>query len=277
MSNLAARILTAAVGIPLVLVVLYLGGWPFVTVVVIVALAAQWEFYDLAGKAGLKPLRVLGLMMGLAVALRHFLHLWLGPIVLILSAVLVLCVLRRGDTRPIGTTSATALGVIYPTLLITSLVDLRFASGVEWSDPEAFYLTTSLLVLVWTTDTAAYFVGRAIGRRPLAPTVSPKKTWEGAVGGALGALVVAAILRMTLLDFLAWPHVVVIALVCGILSQLGDLAESKMKRAVGAKDSGRLLPGHGGLLDRIDALILAVPVVYAYLALAGSWAGGGMP
>ena len=100
----------------------------------------------------------------------------------------------------------------------------------------------------------------------MAPELSPKKTWEGAVGGAMGAVLVAIALRVTILGALPWIHLVVIAVICGVVSQIGDLAESKIKRSVGAKDSGTLLPGHGGMLDRLDALILAAPLVFAYLA-----------
>ncbi|MDX1546847.1 MAG: phosphatidate cytidylyltransferase, partial [Rhodothermales bacterium] len=133
-------------------------------------------------------------------------------------------------------------------------------------DDAAFALTLTVFLLIWATDTFAYYVGKNLGRHKLAPLISPKKTWEGAVGGAVGALLVAVVLKLTLLAFLAWPHVVAMALICGIVSQIGDLAESRLKRSVGAKDSGTLLPGHGGLLDRFDALLLAVPLVYLYLA-----------
>ncbi|HMB91293.1 MAG TPA: phosphatidate cytidylyltransferase, partial [Rhodothermales bacterium] len=111
----------------------------------------------------------------------------------------------------------------------------------------------------------AYYTGKSIGKTPLAPSISPKKTWEGAIGGGIGAVLAAVVLKLTLLGFLAWPHVIVMALICGVVSQVGDLMESRIKRSVGAKDSGTLLPGHGGMLDRFDAMILAVPLVFLYL------------
>ena len=189
-----------------------------------------------------------------------------------------------------GSLAATLFGVVYPTALLAYLVAIRggaaivgdgtssagaqsgaaavsqaAAVGVALTDGDAFALTVSVLVLVWTTDSMAYFVGRAVGRRPLAPRISPKKTWEGTIGGAAFAVAAGALLKLTILPFLTWPHAVALALICGVLGQLGDLAESKMKRAVGVKDSGTLLPGHGGMLDRFDSMIVVAPAVYLYL------------
>lgn len=266
MSNTTVRILTALVGIPLVLGVTYLGGWPFGLLVLAAALVAQHEYYGLMAAGGLHPARTAGLLLGALVALRAF---WAPALPLTAAGILLLIAAtpfqREGETAP-ASLAATVFGIFYPTAFLTALVDLRLGEGLFLEDTQAFLLTLAVFLLIWSTDTFAYFVGRAVGRRPLAPRVSPKKTWEGTVGGAVGALVVAVVLRLTLLDFLAWPHVLVVAFICGIVSQLGDLAESKMKRAVGVKDSGTLLPGHGGLLDRFDAMILAAPLVYLYLA-----------
>ncbi|MDX1741775.1 MAG: CDP-archaeol synthase, partial [Rhodothermales bacterium] len=131
---------------------------------------------------------------------------------------------------------------------------------------EAFWLTITVFALVWASDTTAYYVGKAIGRHPLAPSISPKKTWEGSIGGAIGSVVVALILWKMDLVSLRWFDFVVLGLICGSLAQLGDLAESRLKRVAGVKDSGTILPGHGGLLDRLDAMIVAVPLAYMYLA-----------
>jgi phosphatidate cytidylyltransferase len=119
------------------------------------------------------------------------------------------------------------------------------------------------LALIWAGDTLAYFTGRAIGRHPMAPQISPKKTWEGAAGNVLGSLIVAAVFARWLDVGVA--HLMGIALLANVAGQLGDLVESAYKRGAGVKDSGTLLPGHGGMLDRVDALIFAVPVVWAYL------------
>ncbi len=121
------------------------------------------------------------------------------------------------------------------------------------------------LAITWAADTTAYFVGRALGKHPLAPHISPKKTWEGSVGGLLGSLLIAWAAHYFLP--IAIPHLLAMATLGNIAGQMGDLLESAYKRSAGVKDSGSLLPGHGGVLDRIDALILCIPVTWYYLVL----------
>jgi phosphatidate cytidylyltransferase len=147
-------------------------------------------------------------------------------------------------------------------------VDLR-VRGAEGALGEegAFWLTVIVVVAIWASDTFAYFTGRALGKHPLFPRISPKKTIEGSVGGVVGAVVIVAVLKVALEPslVLSWGDAAVIGLICGALGQLGDLVESMMKRSVGVKDSGRYLPGHGGMLDRIDAMLIAIPLVVLYL------------
>jgi phosphatidate cytidylyltransferase len=119
------------------------------------------------------------------------------------------------------------------------------------------------LVLVWVGDTAAYFVGRSIGRFRMAPTLSPKKTWEGAAANLIGSVLVAIIAQRWIIE-VPVRHLIAMAALANIAGQAGDLLESSYKRSAGMKDSGTLLPGHGGMLDRIDALVLAAPVVWYY-------------
>ena len=124
-----------------------------------------------------------------------------------------------------------------------------------------------VLLVAWIADTGAYFAGRFLGKTKLYEAVSPKKTWAGAWGGLAGSVLGAAVLKVVHSDELTWLDVVLIAMPGGILGQLGDLAESLIKRSVGVKDSGALLPGHGGMLDRIDAVLFIAPYAYAYLTL----------
>ena len=290
MSNNLLRILTGLIGIPIVLGLAYLGGWAFMALVAVIALMAQYEVYYLLRAAGMMPRVGLGLILGALVLLHQMVPAALGAA----FALLVLAIAfspfdwfrggKENQDAPAAASgpealAATLFGVVYPTMLLGFLAEIRgggvasaslqsdagsfIAAGV--TDNQAFALTIAVLILVWTTDTLAYFVGRAIGRRPLAPRISPKKTWEGTAGGALGAVGAGVVLKLTLLPFMAWPHIVVVALLCGLLGQLGDLAESQMKRAVGIKDSGALLPGHGGMLDRFDSMIVVAPAVYLYL------------
>src|SRR5690606_27484613 len=128
-------------------------------------------------------------------------------------------------------------------------------------DPlDGFWLTAAVMVSVWGADTFAYAAGRLFGRHPLFPRVSPKKTWEGAAGGLLGAFAVIAGFKLAVLGVLGWGDVAALALCAGVAGPLGDLAESLFKRAAGVKDSGNWIPGHGGMLDRIDAACVAVPL-----------------
>ncbi len=264
MSNALLRIFTALVGVPLLLGLAYLGGWPFGLLVLAICLLAQYELYAMMQRAGVQPFKTAGLLIGALAAART-----LAPPAMPLALAAALGVLAYSPfsrtEKPIERLGGTFLGVLYPTALLAFLTDLRLARGPDVGDAEAFYLTLAVFLLIWATDITAYYVGKSLGRHPLAPAISPKKTWEGAVGGAVGAVLAAVALKLTLLAFLAWPHVGVLALLCGVVSQVGDLAESRLKRSVGVKDSGALLPGHGGLLDRFDAMILAVPLVYLYL------------
>ena len=123
--------------------------------------------------------------------------------------------------------------------------------------------------LAWAADTGAYFAGRALGKTPLFPRVSPKKTWEGAVGGAVAVVVAIGIIRTLAIPHMGWGHVVALSLIGGPAGVVGDLVESAFKRASGVKDSGSILPGHGGILDRVDSLLFTAPVTYVYVTSTG--------
>lgn len=149
--------------------------------------------------------------------------------------------------------------------LILVAFPLSFAVRLHGTGREGPLLLLFAMVIVWVGDTAAYFVGRSIGKHALAPHLSPKKTWEGTVASFLGSLIVALIFVRFMTVPL--PHLLAMAAVGNVAGQVGDLLESAYKRSAGVKDSGSLLPGHGGILDRIDALILAIPVVWYYWLL----------
>jgi phosphatidate cytidylyltransferase len=157
-----------------------------------------------------------------------------------------------------------AAGISASGLLLVAF-PLSFAVRIHGTGREGPLLLLFTLVIIWVGDTAAYFVGRSIGKYPLAPHLSPKKTWEGTVASVFGSLVVALIFARFMTVPL--PHLFVIAALGNLAGQVGDLLESAYKRSAGVKDSGSILPGHGGVLDRIDALILAIPVVWYYWIL----------
>ncbi len=268
MENSTTRVLTALVGAPLLVGAVWLGGWPLALVVALVALGAQDEVYRLAEAGGVRPHRWVGLALGACVALRA---LWppLVDVALAGAVVYVAALPFVADRAHLPAAFGTTLGaLVYPTALVTTLTSLRVEAGAALPGNEAFWLTLAVFVAVWASDTLAYYTGRTWGRHPLAPRVSPKKTVEGAVGGLVGALAGVALLKALALPSLAWPHAFVLAALGGLVSPLGDLAESRLKRSVGVKDSGTLLPGHGGLLDRFDALIVAAPLAYLYLRWA---------
>ena len=271
LSNATTRVLTALVGIPLVLGSVYLGGWVMGVLVALLALGAQDEFYRLSSAGDVTPHYGVGLALGALVALRA---LW-PPLldVALAGAVIYTCALPFiADRAHLPAAFGTTLGgVLYPTALLTALTSLRVEAGLALPRAEAFWLTMSVFVAVWASDTLAYYAGRTFGKHPLAPRVSPKKTVEGALGGLIGAFAGVALLKVLALPSLAWPHAAVLALLGGAVSPLGDLAESRLKRSVGVKDSGTILPGHGGLLDRFDALIVAAPLAYLYLHWAMGW------
>ncbi|HYE95141.1 MAG TPA: phosphatidate cytidylyltransferase [Rubricoccaceae bacterium] len=263
-SNLVQRVLTALVALPIAVGGLWLGGWPFAALVAGVSVVAQAELYGLMRKAGVRPLVVLGLPLGVLAALHVFLP-WVRPVLLVGGIAVFLAAMFRQTDTPIQDVSGTLFGVFYPPALLGTAVALREAHGPGLDAGDGFYLTLAVLAAVWGADTVAYFIGRAVGRHPLFPRISPKKTWEGAAGGLLGAVAVAAAFKLTALPPLSWLDVGVIALCAAGAGLLGDLAESGFKRSVGAKDSAAWLPGHGGLLDRLDAAAVALPLATLYL------------
>lgn len=272
MSNALLRILTAVIGIPVLLGSAYLGGWYFAVPVLALALASQYEIYLMMEEEGMRPHKTAGLTVGALVVLHPLQPGLLAAALALFLAFLALAAVMDVKRQPLSGIAGTLFGIVYPCLLFAFLLMLREDGPPAVSEQQAFLLTLSLFVLIWMTDTGAYYVGKSIGKHALAPNISPNKTWEGSVGGAMAAVVAAVVLRVSVLDFVDWPHVVALALICGVVSQLGDLTESRFKRSVGVKDSSRIIPGHGGVLDRFDALLLAAPLYYLYLVfVAGLW------
>jgi len=266
-SNNLRRVVTALLAAPVVLVLAYLGGWPFAGLVAGIGLLGQRELYQMAQRKGAHPHRGAGFGLGLfVVALYMQPSLWpvaaVGLLVFVVAAPLVL-----PQEQFLISFTVTIAGVVYPTALLSSLVALREVRSVAVTEAGAFQLVLFTLLIVWATDVAAFYVGRTFGRHALAPTISPNKTWEGTLGGLGAAVLVGGLLKVTLVGLLSWPHTAALMVIGGGVSQLGDLLESKLKRSTDLDDSSHLLPGHGGMLDRFDAMAVAAPLIVLYLHL----------
>lgn len=259
-----ARVLTAALLLPPVVAVAWSGGWPLAGLLVIVTAAASWEALPLVLAAGSRPpgapgrllVGVAGVLPVLAAALAagSGLASALGAATL---AAAVWAVLVTGAGWWLAREAAERWRLGGAAAILAFWVGWPLAHALELRQAGPWALLGPLLI-VWAQDIAAFFAGRAWGRHRLAPRVSPGKTWEGAMAGLAAALLVAVLLAAPLA---APPAALVpVGLLTGLAGQAGDLFESAWKRRAGRKDSGRLLPGHGGVLDRIDSVLFALPV-----------------
>ncbi len=262
------RVTTAVVGLPVVVAAAWFGGAWFALLVMAAALGAQVEVYRLARASGATPGVAWGLVAGAGVALTPLVPEAHWVTIAALVGFLAWLPFRPTRTSPVVDLAATLGGVVYPTALLTLLTAVRLDLDARLPGHEAAWATLAVFLLVAIADTCAYYTGRAFGKTPLAPSVSPKKTWEGAAGGAVGAVAAALAFSLWLVPSVPVGAMVALGVVAGVVSPLGDLAESRMKRAAGVKDSGHVLPGHGGLLDRLDALLVAAPLAYLIFAVA---------
>jgi len=266
--KLGLRVLVAIFGIPIIVFLVYTGGLAFVGLVLLVNLLSQYEFYKLTELKQMLPLKILGLAGTVLITISFYYFglekSWL--IILILFYITLIIELFRNKASATLNISATAWGVFYPTvffcfhILIRELPNsfqLDYAIGAKW--------IMFMLITIWICDTAAYFIGSAIGKHKLFERISPHKTMEGAIAGFFFALITAYLLHQFYLKELHLIHCLVIGFIIGIMSQVGDLVESLFKRDAGVKDTSGILPGHGGFLDRFDAPLFVAPLVYLYL------------
>lgn len=269
-SELPLRSLVALFGIPLLLICSIAGGVFFFCLVAVLTLLSLWELARLfAPEKGAGPIRIVGSTGAVALLLDAWLwggvH-W-GWLLLAGTGLILVVEVFRHDPQPVAVIGGTATSWLYLTIPFAHFLWLRGAPGIIGPVPGGgAWLVVALWLLVWSSDTAAYFIGVAWGRHRLLPSVSPNKTWEGTVGGLLAAAVTGAVLA-ALISELEWglPKGVFIGLLIGVAAVLGDLAESRLKRGAGVKDVGKLLPGHGGVLDRFDSTLFSVPILYYVL------------
>jgi phosphatidate cytidylyltransferase len=284
-ANLVRRVGFAAVAIPVALGIVWYGGLPLALLLAAAGALATRELFDLAERGQVRPARVLGMVSAVAVAPLTYATIanddfrvlmagaWPYAAGLWLLAVLLWALAARGPgERPLEAVAVTVLAVAYTAGLPAFLLAIRH-SGFERRSWAGAWLVFFPLVVTWVVDTAAMFGGRAIGGPKLAPAVSPGKTRSGSVAGVLGGLIVAP-----LFAWLVFPRVglgiplwqlLAIAAALGVIGQAGDLAESLFKREAGVKDSSHLIPGHGGVLDRLDSLYFVVPAAAALYRMFG--------
>lgn len=261
-SDLTLRIASAVGLVALLLGSLYLGGWWFTSFLTLIMLISLGEFYATVRRIGYAPLALVGLLGVIAIpVLVHATSIYsMAGVTVAATIVVVLAYSLATRRHPLENTSMTMFGMLWVSLL-------AFAVPIGASPHPVAYILMVVLVTAMI-DIGSYFVGRGFGRRPLAPTLSPNKTVEGFFGGIAAGVVTAAVMS-TLPAYadLGFSGSVILAAILSLIAPLGDLAESMVKRSLGVKDMGSVLPGHGGMLDRIDSFLFAVPAAYVFLIL----------
>lgn len=230
------------------------------------------EFYKLVEHSNAKPQMLLGIGWGLAWFLNFILFLF-PPFVqkgvvgalMVLPVAMFIAELYRKKEQPFANLAYTIFGALYVAIpfafvFLMAKAGSRGVSGYNWHIPLAFF------IFIWSNDTFAYLTGKAMGKTKLFERISPNKTWEGSIGGVVLTMAAAAAISFLFTE-LPWYHWVMIAGLAAIGGAFGDLAESMFKRSINVKDSGNILPGHGGILDRFDGVFLAAPLVFAYISL----------
>jgi phosphatidate cytidylyltransferase len=273
MSELVKRALTGVLIVLVLITVICSGQLGLILLVLLLSIMGLWEFYSLVETGGHRPLKITGVFSGTAITfiVSLFSHgfvdeNYLVLIVPLLSIVLLVELFRMSD-NPIVNAGITLLGVFYVALPFALINFLAYPPVQQESDNMAQYSPNILLgffFLLWTNDSFAYLFGVKLGKRKLYEAVSPKKSWEGSFGGALFCLVCGYFISQYFQELQLFQWMVISALVI-IFGTLGDLVQSQFKRNMKVKDSGTILPGHGGILDRFDGVLIAIPFIFVYL------------
>ena len=280
MKNLMVRTLSG-----LVLVAVFVGAvlgsqWSFGALLLLILVGGQTEFYKLARETGLSPQRWMGLAVGVLLFALNFIVfrqfspsvtdeaggavLYLLLYIGLLLPTLFVCELFRRSATPLANLGATLLGVLYVAVPLSLLLYVPVLAGDGVWRPET---VLCYIFIIWANDVFAYLVGMTFGRHRLCERLSPKKSWEGFFGGLAGAVATGLAAAYALdANYWVWGGLALVASLSGVA---GDLVESMFKREAGVKDSGQVIPGHGGVLDRFDALLLSAPYVFLYLLLVG--------
>ncbi|MEY1638381.1 phosphatidate cytidylyltransferase [Tenuifilum osseticum] len=269
MSEFLKRTISGLLFVIVLVGAIYIGHITFFILFLAITTATMLEFYHLGLKAKLRPQSLLGVFIGMAFFIWSYFYssgrieqLTLYGFVPLLVSIFVV-ELYRHQQKPMQNIALTLLGIFYIALPF-SLMNFITINGSSYSMDYNPNILLGILFLVWANDTGAYVVGVSMGKHKMIPRISPKKSWEGFVGGIATTLLVAWVIAM-FFDEVSLKHWLAIGLITALMAVLGDLVESMFKRSIGVKDSGKFLPGHGGLLDRFDALLMVLPMVYVYL------------
>jgi phosphatidate cytidylyltransferase len=264
------RTISGAVFVSLIVGSILMGQYYFLLLFFIISILSELEFYKLAKNYGVSPSYTTGLLMGIslyattALILTGYVPLYTVLIVLPLASLIFTNELYRESKQPFLNIAITLLGVIYGVVPFVLLALAGFYGGMV--DGYSPHILLGILILQWSSDTGQYLTGRSLGKHPLFKRISPKKSWEGFIGGFIFTLGVAWLLAYFYNDLTITNWMITGAIIV-IFGTLGDLTESMLKRSIDVKDSGNIMPGHGGVLDRFDGLIGAMPFVYFYLAV----------
>ncbi len=263
------RLIASAVFIPCFILIALRGEVHFLLLTNCIVGLGMWEFYSIMWNIGVRPYRAIGILSGLS--LLWYLYLYSGKyagmfLTIAVLALMALEITRRDGRGAVTHLATTAFGVIYVGFLGAHLVLLRelpVRVGLEYHYGASFVFLA--FFITWSCDTGAYFVGKSLGRRKILPRVSAGKTWEGAIGGVLLAMVGAVVARYWFADYLTTVQAVLLGAAAGIVGPIGDFAESMIKRDADIKDTSEVIPGHGGVLDRFDSLLFTAPLLYYFL------------
>lgn len=267
MSNTLIRIIVSFLAIPAIVIITYLGKFPFLLFVLAIGLIAYYEFSRMVTKKEVYTNLYIGSLSVLLIIINNYLSfIEFNTLFLLIIMFILITELFRNKKSAIFNTGATLVGVFYIGLFSSMLINIReLYKASEMMYSQGGLIIISLLASIWICDSAAFFLGSAFGKHKLFPRISPNKTWEGAAAGFVFAILTMIAARIIILDFLSWQDVIVMGIIVGSIGQAGDLVESLFKRDAGVKDSSAFIPGHGGVFDRFDSLLLSSPIIYLYL------------
>lgn len=279
LKNFIVRTMSGAVMLAVVLGAILASEWSFIALMAVITLGGIWEFYNFAQKAGYQPMKLLGLFGGImifAIAISLFVlfatkdstndslfAIIFGMAIitlLLLVPLMFICELYRKSPTPIANIGSTLMGMLYVAFPLSLLILIPALLGNGVWNP---WIVIFYIFIIWANDVFAYLFGITLGRHRLFERISPKKSWEGFFGGLLGAMAMGYVASLVLeADAMTWIGLALVAAIAGVF---GDLVESLFKRSVDLKDSGNFIPGHGGWLDRFDALIFSAPFAFVYV------------